>query len=107
VMLWEGRKLLLSKRLNTGFKDGLFGLPGGHLNPGESPIAAAVREVRSMGCTKYLRCFIYVRFSSDVSSLVNETSERIGYFMCERFCAKYTARKHRHEHTHKHTNAHT
>ena len=45
VLLWEGRKVLLSKRLNTGFKDGLFGLPGGHVNPGENPIAAAVREV--------------------------------------------------------------
>ena len=39
------RRLLLSKRLNTGFKDGLFGIPAGHLNPGEGVVAAAVREV--------------------------------------------------------------
>ena len=42
------RRLLLSQRLNTGFKDGMFGLPAGHLNPGEGVVAAAVREVVCM-----------------------------------------------------------
>lgn len=35
-----------NSRHNTGFQDGLFGLPAGHLNPGEGVVAAAVREVR-------------------------------------------------------------
>ena len=35
-----------NSRHNTGFEDGLFGLPAGHLNPGEGVVAAAVREVR-------------------------------------------------------------
>ncbi|MGB1592331.1 MAG: NUDIX domain-containing protein, partial [Promethearchaeia archaeon] len=38
-------QVLLSRRLNTGFRDGQWGLPAGHVNPGESITAAAVREV--------------------------------------------------------------
>ncbi len=103
VMFWEGRKLLLSKRLNTGFKDRLFGLPGGHLNPGESPIAAAVREVRrALGAT--VRWFTHVkRFCSDISSLVSETSEQ-SFFHTH---AHTHAHTHTHTHTHKHTHTHT
>lgn len=41
----EGRVLLM-RRARTGFFDGLFSLPGGHVEPGESVRAAAVRELR-------------------------------------------------------------
>ena len=45
VMMLDGCKILLSRRMNTGFNDGLFGLPAGHLTKGESVIDACVREV--------------------------------------------------------------
>ena len=45
VLLLDGCKVLLSRRMNTGFQDGLFGLPAGHLNKGESVVSAAIREV--------------------------------------------------------------
>ena len=41
----EGRVLLM-RRAGTGFFDGLFSLPGGHVEPGESVRAAARRELR-------------------------------------------------------------
>lgn len=41
----EGR-ILLMRRAGTGFFDGLFSLPGGHIEPGESVLAAARRELR-------------------------------------------------------------
>ena len=40
-----GRVLLL-RRAGTGFFDGLYSLPGGHVEAGESVAAAAVRELR-------------------------------------------------------------
>ena len=38
------KEILLIRRFNTGFADGLYGLPAGHVEPGELPVAAAVRE---------------------------------------------------------------
>jgi ADP-ribose pyrophosphatase YjhB (NUDIX family) len=37
-------KILFVKRQNTGYKDGFYGLPGGHVDPGESYLQAACRE---------------------------------------------------------------
>ena len=48
VHVWlerEGRVLLM-RRANTGFFDGLFSLPGGHVEAGESVAMTAVREAR-------------------------------------------------------------
>ncbi|MHB1373167.1 MAG: NUDIX hydrolase [Thauera sp.] len=41
----EGQ-LLLMRRAGTGFFDGLYSLPGGHVEPGESIRMAACRELR-------------------------------------------------------------
>ena len=41
-----GRELCLLRRANTGFMDGWYTLPGGHLEQGESIMAAAIRECR-------------------------------------------------------------
>mmetsp|Transcript_47563 Transcript_47563/g.69731 ORF Transcript_47563/g.69731 Transcript_47563/m.69731 type:complete len:98 (+) Transcript_47563:77-370(+) len=46
MMLRQGRAVLLSRRCNTGFEDGAWGLPAGHLNAGECAVSAAVREAR-------------------------------------------------------------
>ena len=45
VVLERAGKVLLMRRAGTGFFDGLYSLPGGHVEPGESLRAAAVREV--------------------------------------------------------------
>jgi 8-oxo-dGTP pyrophosphatase MutT (NUDIX family) len=39
-------RLLLALRENTGYADGLWNVPSGKVEPGEEPLAAAVREAR-------------------------------------------------------------
>lgn len=45
VVLERGDRVLLMRRAGTGFFDGLYSLPGGHVEPGESVRQAAVREL--------------------------------------------------------------
>lgn len=46
VYIMNGGKLLLSRRTNTGWMDGHLCAPGGHVEPGESPTDAALRELK-------------------------------------------------------------
>ena len=46
VIFERAGKVLLMRRANTGFFDGLFSLPGGHVEQGESIRDTAVREMR-------------------------------------------------------------
>jgi ADP-ribose pyrophosphatase YjhB (NUDIX family) len=46
VALRRGDDVLLLLRANTGYMDGYWALPAGHVEHGESVISAALREVR-------------------------------------------------------------
>lgn len=44
VIVRSGNKMLFVLRTNTGYKDNTYCLPSGHVEAGESYIAAAIRE---------------------------------------------------------------
>lgn len=46
TLLLRGRDLLLLRRARTGYLDGYYALPGGHLQRGEGIIECAIRELR-------------------------------------------------------------
>jgi 8-oxo-dGTP diphosphatase len=46
VVLKQGNKVLLIRRANTGYMDGWYSLPSGHIAGGEPAHMAAIREVK-------------------------------------------------------------
>ncbi len=46
VFVVDGRRVLLSRRANTGWLDGYLCAPGGHIEKGETPIDAMLREIK-------------------------------------------------------------
>ena len=42
----NNKKILLAKRKNTGYKDGEYEIPGGHLEENEDLYEAMIREAR-------------------------------------------------------------
>lgn len=64
IFVRDGSKILLIRRYNTGWKDGEYTLPSGHVEEGESIFKAATRE-----------CF------EETGLAVNETDLRVVHTM--------------------------
>ena len=46
LIVYDCEKILLGLRQNTGYKDGCWNLPSGHIETGELPTEAMVREAK-------------------------------------------------------------
>ena len=46
LILKKGDEILLQLRQGSGYFDDWYGVPAGHVEPGELPIAALVREIK-------------------------------------------------------------
>jgi len=78
VVLERAGRILLMRRAGTGFFDGLYSLPGGHVEEGESLRATAVREMREeLGIDLESAAF-------EVIGVVHRRSDtnRIDFFLC-------------------------
>ena len=71
-------QVLLIRRFNTGFRDGEYSLPAGHLDGNETVMAAAAREAQEeVGVRVDAKSLI---FSSVMHRLDGE--ERVDFFTC-------------------------
>jgi 8-oxo-dGTP diphosphatase len=78
LMLYDGSKILLGMRQNTGYMDGLWALPSGHIEKGELPFPAVWREekeeIGSMCSTNQRLAHVMYREACD------ETGDRVDFF---------------------------
>lgn len=77
LLLIKDNKILLSRRYNTGFHDGDYGLPSGHLKGNETLRKASIREgVEEIGIDVNLEDLELVH----VVSRKQEDEERVNFF---------------------------
>ena len=90
VILVKGNKILLMKR-SLGWKTGSWGPAGGHIDPGETPKQAAVRETFEEAGLRTKE--------SDLELLVQRTKSDFGtiyYFITDKFTGNGVALSHEH-----------
>lgn len=84
ILLNDNNEVLLQKRCNTGYMDGMYALVSGHLEKNESLVNAIIREVKEeinldiRSCNVTFVCFI--RSGND--NYINS------YFKCDNFDGK-------------------
>lgn len=81
IILREGNKILLLQRKNTGYHDGDFSLPAGHVDGGETLSAAAKREANEeLGITIDSGALKLVHVLHRKSDMPANENERIDFY---------------------------
>ncbi len=91
VVLKNDNKILLARRYQTGYEDGKYSLPAGHVEEGETFTEALVREIKEeinidIDSSDVLRMHIMQR-----DSLWDETTIRYRldvFFLVEKWCGE-------------------
>ena len=90
ILVKDGKILLLLRRL--GWKTGYWGPPGGHIDPGETPKQAAVRET-------FEEAGLRIK-ESDLELVAQITKHDFGmiyYYTTDKFTGKGVALSHEHK----------
>ena len=77
LFFFRGNQILLLRRFSTGYRDGEYSVPAGHLDGGETVMSAAAREAQEEVGVK-------IRLSDMVFSSVmhrTEDDERVDFFV--------------------------
>lgn len=69
AVIIKDNKILLQKRQNTGYCDGMYCLPGGHVESGETQIDALIRELN-----EELNLYEISSSNFDVFKIIERTS---------------------------------
>lgn len=81
VILEDHNKILLTRRFNTGWEDGKYTVPSGHVEPNETPLHTAVRELKEeVGVDTKLEDLelVHVDFFDNYIHLYFKTTKWIG-----------------------------
>ena len=85
LIIKQDNKILLMRRYNTGWNDGMYALMGGHVESAENPYSTVIREAKEeLGITikkKDLKHLLTMTVNPDHIYL---------YFMCSEFEGKIT-----------------
>lgn len=77
LILVKDDKILLIRRFNTGWMDGNYSLPSGHLEKGESPIQCLIREAKEeIGIDVKSVDFVHLMYERQH----DETGDRVDIF---------------------------
>ena len=74
VALVKDERIFLLRRANTGYRDGEWAMPAGHVESGETPTQAAMRELREE--TGVIADLSDVRFAHALYRLCGELRDR-------------------------------
>jgi 8-oxo-dGTP diphosphatase len=77
LLFFRGDQILLLRRFNTGYRDGEYSVPAGHLDGDETVMAAAAREAQEETGVQIDPCDIL--FSSVMHR--HEGDERVDFFV--------------------------
>jgi 8-oxo-dGTP pyrophosphatase MutT (NUDIX family) len=77
LLFLRGNQILLLRRFNTGYRDGEYSVPAGHLDGNETVLAAGIREAREETGVRVNE--VDLAFSSVMHRM--EEDERVDFFL--------------------------